>query len=265
MNKAIKVKGSEAVYDVVMDHDSKVSYRLNKYISDSGVASRRGADRLIEQGLVTLDGAIAQVGQQVYEGMEVIVDGQIISQNIKRVYIALHKPVGITCTTDRMIEGNIVDFMDYHQTIFPIGRLDKDSSGLILLTNDGDIVNKILLEENGHDKEYDVRIDKPVTRKFLKQLSDGVEIYNPVAHEMQTTLPCTTKVTGKYTYHIILRQGLNRQIRRMAKALGAKVVGLKRVRIMHIYLDDLPVGHYRYLTKEEMITLNEKTKETPSL
>lgn len=260
MIKAIKLEGSEAVIDVAMDHDKRKSYRLNKYISDSGVASRRGADRLIEQGLVLLDGQVAKVGQQVYEGMSVSVDGQVISQEIQRVYIALHKPVGIVCTTDRNIEGNISDFMDYPETIFPIGRLDKDSSGLILLTNDGDIVNKILLEENGHDKEYDVTIDKKVTPTFAKQLEKGVEIYNPVAHKMQTTLPCKVIIKSKFTYHIILRQGLNRQIRRMAKALGAKVLGLKRIRIMHIYLDDLPVGYYRYLTEEEMIELNRKTQ-----
>lgn len=258
MKHAIKVKGSKPVLNVKMEHESKNSYRLNKYISDSGVASRRGADRLIEQGLVYLDGKPAEVGQQVFEGMEVVVDGVKISQDIKRVYIALHKPVGITCTTDRDIPGNITDFMNFEETIFPIGRLDKDSSGLILMTNDGDIVNKILLEENGHAKEYEVRIDKPVTKAYVQKLSQGVEIYNPVSHKMQTTLPCTTEIKGKYTYNIILKQGLNRQIRRMAKALKANVIDLKRIRIMHIDLEELPVGHWRYLTEDEMIELNKK-------
>lgn len=260
MMKAIKLKGSQPVLDVVMEHDEKKSYRLNKYISDSGVASRRGADRLIEQGLVTLDGKPAEVGQQVYLDMEVIVDGVKISQDQQRFYIALHKPVGITCTTDRTIPGNISDFMDFEETIFPIGRLDKDSSGLILMTNDGDIVNKILLEEHGHAKEYEVRIDKPLNKQFIKQLQQGVVIYNPVSHQMQTTLPCTIVQKGKFEYNIILKQGLNRQIRRMAKALKANVIDLKRIRIMHIDLGDLPVGHWRYLTEAEMIELNEKTK-----
>lgn len=261
MNRAIKLKGSKAVYDVAMDHDEKVSYRLNKFISDSGYASRREVDRLIQAGHVQLDGVVAEVGQQVFSGMEVKVHGTVISNDIKRVYIALHKPVGITCTTDRNIKGNITDFVSYKETIFPIGRLDKDSSGLILLTNDGDIVNKILLEENGHDKEYEVRVDKPVNKDFLKQLEKGVEIYNPVAHKMQTTLPCKTEKTGYHSYNIILRQGLNRQIRRMAQALGSRVVALKRTRIMHIYLNDLPEGYWRYLTKEEMIELNQKTQK----
>lgn len=259
-NKAIKLKGSKPVLDVSMDHEVKKSYRLNKFISDSGVASRRGADRLVEAGKVTLDGEVAQVGQQVYDGVRVVVDGQVISNEVQNVYIALHKPVGITCTTDRSIDGNITDFMDYEETIFPIGRLDKDSSGLILMTNDGDIVNKILLEEHGHDKEYEVTIDKPVNKQFLRNLAKGVEIYNPVAHTMQATLPCTVTKTGQYSYNIILKQGLNRQIRRMAKALGAKVTGLKRIRIMHINLDDLPVGTWRYLTRDEMIQLNQKTQ-----
>lgn len=261
MKHAVKVSGSQPIYDVVMSHDEKVSYRLNKYISDSGVASRRGADRLIQEGKVLLDGVVAEVGQQVFEGMRVEVEGKLISKDIKRVYIALHKPVGITCTTDREIEGNISDFMNYEETIFPIGRLDKDSSGLILMTNDGDIVNKILLEENGHAKEYEVTVDKRVDKQYAKQLEKGVEIYNPVAHKMQKTEPCEVIIKGKHQYNIILKQGLNRQIRRMAKALNAKVTALKRIRIMHINLDDLPVGHWRYLTEEEMIILNEKTKK----
>ncbi|HKM23517.1 MAG TPA: pseudouridine synthase [Erysipelothrix sp.] len=260
MKKAIKLENSLPVYDVEMDHEVKESYRLNKYISDSGYTSRRAADRLIEAGLVTIDNKVAIVGQQVFSGQQVRVEGNLINKDIKRVYIALHKPVGITCTTDRSIEGNIVDFMDYGETIFPIGRLDKDSSGLILLTNDGDIVNKILLEEYGHDKEYEVTVDKKISNLFAKQMENGVEIYNPVAHTMQTTLPCKVLLTGKHTYNIILKQGLNRQIRRMAKALGAKVVGLKRIRIMHINLDDLPSGHWRYLSQEEMIQLNKKTR-----
>ena len=254
--KAIKIGNSKPVGEAVILHKAQATYRLNKYISDSGYASRREADRMIMAGRVTLNGDIAVVGQQVEKDMIVQVDGHTITHTVQKVYIALHKPVGITCTTDLAIEGNLVDYMDYGSMIFPIGRLDKDSSGLLLLTNDGDVVNKILREEYGHDKEYEVKVDRPINDNFIHQLEQGVSIYNPVAHQTQVTQKCTVIQTAAFKYRIILRQGLNRQIRRMAKALGYNVVGLKRLRIMNVELGHLPLGHWRYLTQDELVEMN---------
>ncbi|MGK7376790.1 23S rRNA pseudouridine(2604) synthase RluF [Planococcus sp. 1R117A] len=220
--------------------------RINKFLSETGITSRRGADKFIEDGRVTINGERAELGSKVQPGDEVRVDGNLIEQPKQQyVYIALNKPVGITSTTERHIEGNIVDFVNHPLRIFHVGRLDKDSEGLILLTNDGDIVNEILRAENEHEKEYIVKVDMPVTESFLKKMSEGVEILDT------KTLPTTTEKLSKYSFRIILRQGLNRQIRRMCSALGYEVRGLKRIRIMNIQLGDLPVGEWRDLTDKE--------------
>jgi len=221
------------------------SISLNKYLSSTGICSRREADRMIEAGRVLLNGAVAQKGNRVYPTDEVILDGKLISSNPEYVYIALHKPPGITCTTDLRDPTNIIDYMRYDQRIFPIGRLDKPSTGLILLTNDGDIVNKILREENEHEKEYLVSVDRPIDSTFVQKMSAGVRILDTI------TKPCRVEKTGRGSFRIILTQGLNRQIRRMCKALGYSVTHLKRVRIMDIYLDRLQEGDWRYLTEKE--------------
>jgi len=223
--------------------------RINKFISESGITSRRGADKLITERKVTINGIVAELGSQVEEGDEVRVDGKLIKTEKEYVYIALNKPVGITSTTERHIKGNIVDFVNHPQRIFHIGRLDKDSNGLILLTNDGDIVNEILRAENKHEKEYIVTVDKPITSEFLKKMASGVEILDT------KTLPCKVKQLSKNVFNIILTQGLNRQIRRMCSALGYEVRALQRVRIMNIHLDGLKIGEWRDLTKEELNTL----------
>lgn len=224
--------------------------RINKFISEKGLCSRREADKLIEQGRVTINEIKALTGSKVKSNDIVKLDGKLLSFREELVYIALNKPVGITCTTEHKIEGNIVDFVKHKKRIFPIGRLDKDSEGLILLTNDGDIVNKILRAGNNHDKEYIVTVDKPLTEEFLNSMSCGVRILNTI------TKPCFIKREGKYTFKIILTQGLNRQIRRMCEALGYKVLKLKRLRIMNIYLNNLSTGKWRDLTDEELLTLN---------
>ncbi|MGM9927904.1 MAG: 23S rRNA pseudouridine(2604) synthase RluF [Bacillus sp. (in: firmicutes)] len=223
--------------------------RINKFISESGVTSRRGADKWITAGRVTINGVVAELGSQVEEGDVVCVDGKPITTEQEYVYIALNKPVGITSTTERHIKGNIVDFVNHPLRIFHIGRLDKDSDGLILLTNDGDIVNEILRAENKHEKEYIVTVDKPITPSFLKQMAAGVEILDTV------TLPCKVKQLSKYVFNITLTQGLNRQIRRMCSALGYEVKSLRRTRIMNIHLDGLKVGEWRDLTKDELTQL----------
>lgn len=219
--------------------------RINKYIAASGFCSRREADKLIEEGKVYIDGQLADLGSRVIEGQDVTIDGKPLTMKDSHVYLALNKPLGITCTTDQRDVDNIVDFLNYPTRVFPIGRLDKNSSGLILLTDDGDIVNRLLRAENGHEKEYLVTVDKPYDDEFLKRMSGGLPILG------QMTLPCTVKRTGNRSFKIILKQGLNRQIRRMCDYLGYKVVKLRRVRIMNIELGDLPVGHYRPLTNHE--------------
>ncbi|MBY8074761.1 23S rRNA pseudouridine(2604) synthase RluF [Vibrio fluvialis] len=220
--------------------------RLNKYISETGFCSRREADKLIEQGRVTINGQLPEMGTKVTDNDEVCIDGKPVRSKEKPVYIALNKPTGITCTTERDIPGNIVDFIGHHKRIFPIGRLDKPSDGLIFLTNDGDIVNKILRAGNNHEKEYVVRVDKPVTPEFIKQMSSGVNILDTV------TLPCKVTQETKFSFRIVLTQGLNRQIRRMCEALGYEVFKLRRVRIMNISLHGIPNGKWRYLTDAEV-------------
>ena len=219
--------------------------RINKFISESGKTSRRGADKLITEGRVTINGRVAKVGDQVEPGDDVRVSGDQIRMARNYVYIALNKPVGITSTTEKDVKGNIVDLVNHPLRIFHIGRLDKDSDGLILLTNDGDIVNEILRAENKHEKEYIVSVDKPITPDFLKKMSQGVEILDT------KTLPCEVRQLSKYEFQIILMQGLNRQIRRMCSALGYKVIRLQRTRIMNIHLGNLPLGQWRDLTKKE--------------
>ncbi|EGU30389.1 23S rRNA pseudouridine(2604) synthase RluF [Vibrio scophthalmi] len=220
--------------------------RLNKYISETGYCSRREADKLIDQGRVTINGQIPEMGTKVMSGDDVCIDGQPLKAKEKPVYIALNKPTGITCTTERDIPGNIVDFIGHRSRIFPIGRLDKPSDGLIFLTNDGDIVNKILRAGNNHEKEYVVRVDKPITDDFIRRMGAGVNILDTV------TLPCKVTKETKFSFRIVLTQGLNRQIRRMCEALGYEVFKLRRVRIMNITLDDIPNGRWRYLSDDEI-------------
>lgn len=220
--------------------------RLNKYISETGFCSRREADKLIDAGRVTINGKTPEMGTKVLPGDDVEIDGKPVRSKEKPIYIALNKPTGITCTTERDIPGNIVDFVGHHKRIFPIGRLDKPSDGLIFLTNDGDIVNKILRAGNNHEKEYVVRVDKPITGEFLKKMASGVPILDTV------TLPCKVEKETKFSFRITLTQGLNRQIRRMCEALGYEVFKLRRVRIMNISLDGIPNGKWRYLSDDEI-------------
>ncbi|MDA0149255.1 23S rRNA pseudouridine(2604) synthase RluF [Vibrio sp. LaRot3] len=220
--------------------------RLNKYISETGFCSRREADKLIDQGRVTINGKVPEMGTKVLPGDDVCIDGKPVKSKEKPIYIALNKPTGITCTTERDIPGNIVDFIGHKSRIFPIGRLDKPSDGLIFLTNDGDIVNKILRAGNNHEKEYVVRVDKPITDDFIKKMSAGVPILDTV------TLPCKVSKETKFSFRIVLTQGLNRQIRRMCEALGYEVFKLRRVRIMNISLDGIPNGRWRYLSDDEI-------------
>ena len=231
--------------------------RLNKFISESGKASRRGADKLIEEGRVKINGRKAKIGDQVKPGDEVMVNGQRIRLARNNVYLALNKPVGITCTTEKNVKGNIVDLVNHPLRVFNIGRLDKDSDGLILLTDDGDIVNEILRAENNHEKEYIVSVDKPITPEFVEKMSKGVRILGT------KTLPCKVEQLSKYEFKIILTQGLNRQIRRMCEALGYEVYRLQRVRIMNIHLGNLPVGQWRDLTKKEKTRLFQDLNYTP--
>ena len=226
--------------------------RINKYLSEVGFCSRRAADRLIEEGKVTINGEITEIGSKVEEGDQVEVEGQKIINPTKQknIYLAFNKPIGIVCTTDRGVEpDNIIDFIKYPKRIFPIGRLDKPSEGLIFLTNDGDIVNKILRARNNHEKEYIVRVNRPINKDFVQRMSNGVEILDTI------TKNCFVKQLGQKKFKIILTQGLNRQIRRMCESLGYRVKSLKRVRIMNIKLD-VPTGKYREITKEELIELN---------
>ena len=223
--------------------------RINKYISEAGICSRRQADEWIAAGRVTVNGQTAVLGTRVGPGDVVSVDGRRVGAAKKHVYIALNKPVGIECTTDPGTPDNIVDFVNYPGRIFPIGRLDKNSSGLILLTNNGDIVNEILRAANGHEKEYVVAVDRDITDRFLLEMGRGVPILGTV------TRPCKIWRTGKRTFRIILTQGLNRQIRRMCEALGYRVVRLRRERIINLTLGDLQVGQWRKLKLKEVRAL----------
>ncbi|WP_138496386.1 23S rRNA pseudouridine(2604) synthase RluF [Paenibacillus pinistramenti] len=220
--------------------------RINKWISETGFCSRREADKLIEAGKVTINGEVAVLGSQAEDGDDVRVNGQrLTAKPVEGVYIALNKPVGITSTTEHHIKGNIVDFVGHVQRIFPIGRLDKDSEGLILMTSDGDIVNKILRAEGKHEKEYIVTVDKPVTPRFIQAMSEGVKILG------EMTLPCKVTRISERVFRIILTEGKNRQIRRMCSALGYNVRMLQRIRIMNIHLGNLKSGEWRDLTPQE--------------
>lgn len=231
-----------------MDQSKK---RINKYLSEAGYCSRRAADKLILAGRVTINGTTAELGSKVDLNDLVLVDGKsIIKKDDNYVYIAFNKPIGIVCTTDTKAEkDNIIDYINFPIRIFPIGRLDKPSEGLILLTNDGDIVNKILRARNNHQKEYVVRVNRPISQDFVRKMSSGIPILDTV------TQPCTVEKVDKFTFRIILTQGLNRQIRRMCEYLGYEVTKLKRIRIMNIHLD-LPVGNWRNLTATELNQLN---------
>jgi len=233
------------------------SISLNKYISSTGLCSRREADKLIETGKVKLNGQVARKGNRVEEGDTVVVNGKVLNNKPKRVFIMLNKPPGITCTTDKRDRDNIIDFVGHKERIFPIGRLDKASSGLIFLTNDGDVVNKILRKEYKHEKEYIVTVDKPITRAFLKGMANGVPILDTVTDK------CVIERINKQTFRIILKQGLNRQIRRMCGHFDYNVITLKRVRIMDIELGDLRVGAWRKLTKEENFLMEMSLKKMP--
>lgn len=234
--------------------------RLNKYISDTGLCSRREADKLIEQNRVTINDQQPELGSKVGPDDSVKVDGKIIgavaNDKSDRVYIVYNKPIGITCTTERHVKGNIIDAIKHKNRIFPVGRLDKPSEGLIILTSDGDIVNKILRAENAHDKEYEVTVNRPISDRFIKRMERGVPILGNV------TKPCTARATGRNTFTIILTQGLNRQIRRMCEFLGYEVTKLKRTRIMHLELDRLKPGQWRNLTDAELKKLHQSVKSS---
>ena len=235
--------------------------RINKYLSEVGYCSRRRADRLIQEGKVTINGKIPEIGTKVETGDQVEVEGQRIEKSTKQknTYLVFNKPVGIVCTTDRGVEpDNIIDFIKYPKRIFPIGRLDKASEGIIFLTNDGDIVNKILRARNNHEKEYIVSVNRPINREFIQAMSNGVEILET------KTKNCFVKKLGPKKFKIILTQGLNRQIRRMCETLGYRVQSLKRIRIMNIKLD-LPIGKYREFTEDELIELNELLKSSSKI
>ena len=225
---------------------SQDSIRINKFLSEAGYCSRRQADALLQEGRITINGAVPALGEKVKPGDVVAVDGLEVGQKEESfIYLAFNKPVGIVCTTDTRVErNNIIDYINHPQRIFPVGRLDKDSQGLILLTNDGDIVNKILRAKNNHDKEYVVKVDKPLDADFARRMEGGIPILDTV------TAPCKVKVLDRYRFNIILTQGLNRQIRRMCEYLGYEVKSLRRIRIMHLPLD-VPVGQWRYLTDAE--------------
>ena len=229
---------------------------LNKYISETGFCSRREADKYIEQLRVTINGVEATKGNRVGENDVVLVDGELIKKKKTAVYLALNKPKGVTCTTDLKDKTNIIDFVNFKTRIFPIGRLDKRSDGLIFLTNDGDIVNKILRAGNNHEKEYVVTVDKPITGDFIHKMSSGVKIMGTV------TKKCFVKQESDNRFRIVLTQGLNRQIRRMCEALGYRVTSLKRIRIMNISISGLQPGKWRYFTPQEIDSINEMLKHS---
>lgn len=240
-----------------MESNQNSGISLNKYISQTGICSRREADQLIEAGRVTLNGAVARKGNRVMPGDEVKLGGKPLAPApAEYVYLAYHKPVGITCTTDLKDRTNIIQAINHPLRIFPVGRLDKESEGLIFLTNDGDIVNKILRASNNHDKEYLVTVDRPITADFLRQMANGVPILGTV------TQKCRIQKEGLNEFRIILTQGLNRQIRRMCEYLGYEVTRLIRVRIMHVTLENLPVKKWRYLTRQEVKILHQLVRDS---
>ncbi len=225
--------------------------RINKYISEAGVCSRRAADKLIEEERVMVDGVVAVNGTKVNDGQVVCIDGKPIQKQEDIVVIALNKPKGIVCTAEKREKDNVIDFIGYDKRIYPVGRLDKDSEGLLLLTNDGNLMNQILKASNGHEKEYLVTVHKKITDDFIRKMGNGVPILDRV------TAKCFVEKTGDNTFKIILKQGLNRQIRRMCDYFGYHVVKLKRVRIMNIYVDGLKTGEYRVLSEDEVKKLKE--------
>lgn len=220
--------------------------RINRYISDSGCCSRREADRLIAEGRVRINDQVAQLGQKVQPGDRVTLNGKPVTGSGPKKYLALYKPRGIVCTADPREKYNVVDYLGYPERVYPVGRLDKDSEGLLIMTSDGDIVNRLLRAAGGHEKEYQVTVDKPVTAEFVRRMAAGVPVLDRI------TLPCRVRPTGKFSFDIILVQGLNRQIRRMCEYLGYRVKGLRRVRIMNIELGDMQPGDWRELTKAEL-------------
>ncbi|WP_186757184.1 23S rRNA pseudouridine(2604) synthase RluF [Echinicola salinicaeni] len=231
--------------------------RINKYLSEIGYCSRRAADKLLEQGRITINGKVPELGTKITPGDDVRVDGELVSPPKEDfIYLAFNKPVGIVCTTDTKREkDNIIDYINHPKRIFPIGRLDKPSEGLIFLTNDGDIVNKILRAKNNHEKEYVVTVDKPITPRFIQRMSNGIPILGTM------TKKCKVEQIGRHKFKIVLTQGLNRQIRRMCAYLDYEVTKLKRIRIMNIGLD-VPVGKWRYLTAEELAEINQLTADS---
>lgn len=257
-NKQKVAKKASVKNTIIVSNKNEIrdEVRLNKYISETGFCSRREADKLIEQGRVKIDGVKATTGIKVSKGQSVSIDGKPLKVENELVYIALNKPVGITCTTESKIKGNIVDFINHEKRIFPIGRLDKDSQGLIFMTNDGDIVNKILRAGNNHEKEYIVTVNKPITDEFVKGMSNGVPILGTV------TKKCLVKKESKNSFRIILTQGLNRQIRRMCEYFGYEVKKLERIRIMNVSLGNLKMGSWRYLTKKELDEINRLTENS---
>ena len=257
-NKQKVAKKASVKNTIIVSNKNEIrdKVRLNKYISETGFCSRREADKLIEQGRVKIDGLKATTGMKVSKGQSVSIDGKPLKVENELVYIALNKPVGITCTTESKIKGNIVDFINHEKRIFPIGRLDKDSQGLIFMTNDGDIVNKILRAGNNHEKEYIVTVNKPITHEFIKGMSNGVPILGTV------TKKCLVKKESKNSFRIILTQGLNRQIRRMCEYFGYEVKKLERIRIINVILGNLKMGSWRYLTKKELAEINRLTENS---
>ena len=235
--------------------------RLNKYLSEAGVCSRREADRLIESGIVTVDGKTAAPGMKVEDGQEVRVGKKVVKSKTKKTVLAVYKPAGIVCTEDKREKKNIIRFLNYPVRITYAGRLDKDSEGLLIMTNDGDLINGMMRARYAHEKEYKVRVNKEVTPEFIEKMSRGVHIRDKEKNLDAVTRPCTVKKTGKYTFSIILTQGLNRQIRRMCEALGYKVDVLKRIRIMNVELGDLKPGQVRELTEQELKELYGTVKE----
>lgn len=229
--------------------------RINKYLSESGVCSRRKADELIDQGLVEINGLVAEKGSQVEEDDVVLVNGKPVKGKEKNIYIAFNKPIGVECTTNLSVKDNIISYINYPERVFPVGRLDKNSEGLILLTNDGDLSNEILKARHFHEKEYIVTVDHRMTDEFLEKMRTGVEILDTV------TRPCEVEILRSNMFKIILTQGLNRQIRRMCEALDYKVIKLKRVRIINIEIGSLEKGKWRYLTTDELKRLKEMVKK----
>ena len=247
------MKSNKKKDPIIVHNDRGESIRLNKYISESGFCSRREADKFIESGKVTVDGVKAVMGTKVQKGQKVRVNGKLISKVEEMVYIVLNKPVGVTCTAAEEVKDNIISYMNYDQYIFPVGRLDKESQGLIIMTNDGVLANKILESDNLHEKEYVVTVDKDFDNDFIRKMADGVDIGDVI------TRPCKVEKINNNTFKIILTQGLNKQIRRMTKAFGYTVIKLERIRIMNIKLDDIEYGTWRNITEEELKVLKEES------